>query len=227
MQKVGPYVLFVLFHPIQLLGGVAHKDAVGGIGECLLGKIDGFAFGDHVVQKGHLTVLGNGNVLAGNGRHAVSQKILAAALQHQVEGVVEIVVAFGVGKDVLVQADDELMAVATHTHVVVKGAGKEGVDLVVADGGAEFLGSIQGIAQPLGLRLHVAENAVGNAVDVPHGGVLHKALEHLHEFGVLRLQVEEVGAELIAALCNGLRKLRDRGVKKHLVEAVYFYRFDR
>ena len=119
------------------------------------------------------------------------------------------------------------MAVAAHAHVVVEGAGEEGVHFVVANSGAQFLCARQGSTQGYGFIVHVAKGAVDHPVDVEHGGVLHKSHEEVHELGVVGTEVEEAGAEFVAALCNGLWKLRDRGVKKHLVEAVQCDRFDR
>ena len=88
-------------------------------------------------------------MLAGDGSHAVGEEVLASALVDEVEGCVEVVVSGGVGEDVLVEGDDELVAVAAYAHVVIEGAGDKGVDFVVADGGTKLFGTGEGGAEAL------------------------------------------------------------------------------
>ena len=141
-------------------------------------------------------------MLARAGGHAVGEQIFSVALVNEVEGAVEVVVLGSVGKDVLVKTDDEFVAVAAHAHVVVECAGDEGEDFVVADGGVEAFGFVKCSSQLLCFGLHVAEHAVDNAVDVAHDGVFGESDKEIHEVGVVGLEVEQVGAELVADIGN-------------------------
>ena len=227
LLEVGPDVAFVLFHPAELVGGVAQEDAVVGMGQRLLGEIDGLALGDHVVEEREVVFLLEGDALARDGGHAVGEQVDGAALLDEEEGAVEIAEAFGVGQHVLVEADDEFVVVAADAHVVVEHAGDEGVDLVVAHVGTKLLGFVEGGAQLSGEVVHVAEDAVDDAIDLDHGGVLHEASEHLHVLGVIGLEVEQRGVELAGHLAQLGLKLVDRGFEEHLVEAVQPHRFGR